>query len=93
MATARGPGSGAGSLWRAPAKGAYAYQPPGYGLPGQGMALSAPFGVDPVSGLPYSDKSKLAAGLLGIFLGSLGVGRFYMGNIGMGIAQIVVTFV
>jgi hypothetical protein len=38
-------------------------------------------------------KSKIAAGLLGIFLGGLGVHRFYLGYIGVGIAQIVVTFV
>src|ERR1051326_3372790 len=36
-------------------------------------------------------KSKLVAGLLGIFLGGLGVHRFYLGYIGMGIIQIVVT--
>lgn len=38
-------------------------------------------------------KSKIAAGLLGIFLGSLGIHRFYLGYTGMGIVQIVVTFV
>jgi TM2 domain-containing membrane protein YozV len=38
-------------------------------------------------------KSRLAAGLLGIFLGGFGVHRFYLGYTGMGIAQIVVTFV
>jgi len=52
----------------------------------------APFGVDPISGLPYSDKSKLVAGLLQIFLGSFGIGRFYLGNVGMAIAQILVTW-
>ena len=30
-------------------------------------------------------KSKLAAGLLGIFLGGFGVHKFYMGKIGLGI--------
>ena len=38
-------------------------------------------------------KSKLVAGLLGIFLGGLGVHRFYLGYTGIGIAQIVVTLV
>lgn len=38
-------------------------------------------------------KSKLAAGLLGIFLGGFGVHRFYLGFIGIGIAQIVVTLI
>ncbi len=37
-------------------------------------------------------KSKLVAGLLGIFIGSIGIHRFYLGYIGIGIAQIVVTF-
>lgn len=38
-------------------------------------------------------KSKMAAGLLGIFLGSLGVHRFYLGYVGIGIAQIIVSIV
>jgi TM2 domain-containing membrane protein YozV len=49
----------------------------------------APYGVDPVTGLPFSDKSKLVAGLLQIFLGVFGVGRFYMGHIGLGVAQLL----
>lgn len=36
-------------------------------------------------------KSKLAAGLLGIFLGSLGIHRFYLGFVGIGIAQLLIT--
>lgn len=56
-------------------------------------APGAPFGVDPLTGIPYSEKSKIAAGLLGIFLGGLGVGRFYTGHIGLGVAQLVVTLV
>ncbi|BAS31345.1 hypothetical protein C1G86_0248 [Dehalococcoides mccartyi] len=38
-------------------------------------------------------KSRIAAGLLGIFLGSIGVHRFYLGYVGIGIAQIIVSFV
>jgi TM2 domain-containing membrane protein YozV len=38
-------------------------------------------------------KSKLAAGLLGIFLGGLGVHRFYLGYTLIGICQILVTVV
>lgn len=53
----------------------------------------APYGIDPVTGIPYSDKSKLVAGLLQIFLGGLGVGRFYLGDPGIAIAQILVTFI
>ncbi len=36
-------------------------------------------------------KSKLAAGLLGIFLGSLGIHNFYLGFKGKAIAQLLIT--
>ncbi|WP_318242112.1 TM2 domain-containing protein [Arthrobacter gallicola] len=36
-------------------------------------------------------KSRLAAGLLGIFLGSFGVHRFYLGYTTIGVVQILVT--
>jgi TM2 domain-containing membrane protein YozV len=36
-------------------------------------------------------KSKLAAGLFGIFLGCFGVHRFYLGYIGIGLAQLLLT--
>ncbi len=38
-------------------------------------------------------KSKMAAGLLGIFLGGWGVHNFYLGNTSRGIIQIVVSLV
>ena len=34
-------------------------------------------------------KNKLVAGLLGIFLGGLGIHKFYLGQIGWGIAYLV----
>lgn len=34
----------------------------------------------------------MTAGLLGIFFGSLGVGRFYLGYLGVGVAQIAVAW-
>lgn len=37
-------------------------------------------------------KSKIAAGLLGIFLGGLGVHNFYLGFTGKAIAQICLSF-
>lgn len=43
--------------------------------------------------LEFSERSRLAAGILGILLGSLGVHRFYLGNIGIGIIQIVVSVI
>ena len=39
---------------------------------------------------PYA-KSRITAGLLGIFLGGFGVHRFYLGYSGIGVAQIFVT--
>ena len=34
-------------------------------------------------------KSKLAAGLFHLLLGGVGVGNFYMGNIGLGIVDVI----
>ena len=36
-------------------------------------------------------KSRVVAGILGILLGSLGIHRFYLGFVGIGIIQIVVS--
>jgi TM2 domain-containing membrane protein YozV/RNA polymerase subunit RPABC4/transcription elongation factor Spt4 len=38
------------------------------------------------------ERTRLVAGLLGVFLGGFGVHRFYLGYIGIGIVQIIVTF-
>jgi hypothetical protein len=38
-------------------------------------------------------KSKIVAGILGILVGGFGVHRFYLGFIGIGIVQIVVTLI
>jgi TM2 domain-containing membrane protein YozV len=57
-----------------------------------GIVPGAPYGVHPVTGIPYSDKQKMIAGLLQIFLGGFGAGRFYTGHTGMAIAQIAVTW-
>jgi len=38
-----------------------------------------------------SHRSKLVAGLLGIFLGGFGVHNFYIGKTGVGVAQIILT--
>lgn len=41
----------------------------------------------------YEPKSKLTAGLLGLFLGSLGVHNFYLGYNGKAIAQLLITII
>ncbi len=56
------------------------------------MHPNAPYGIEPATGLPYSDKQKIVAGLLQIFFGAFGVGRFYLGHIGLGIAQIAASW-
>ncbi|MEU5096668.1 TM2 domain-containing protein [Streptomyces sp. NPDC020996] len=66
--------------------GAYAYGQPPYGAAAP-FDPNAPYGYDPY-GRPYSDKSKIIAGVLQLTLGTLGVGRFYIGNVGMGLAQL-----
>jgi len=72
-----------------PPPGYPAAPPPGsYGGPSAYPPdAGAPYGRD-AYGRPLSNKSKLVAGLLQIFIGSLGIGRFYTGHIGMGIAQL-----
>lgn len=61
----------------APTSGPWVYQ--GGAVPGY------PLPVDPQA------KSKIAAGLLGIFLGGFGIHRFYLGYTQIGVIQIVVT--
>lgn len=41
--------------------------------------------------VPWSPKSKLAAGLFGIFLGGFGVHNFYLGFTGKAVAQLLIT--
>ncbi len=47
----------------------------------------------PVAPAGYVQKSKLAAGLLGIFLGCFGVHNFYLGNTGKAVAQLLLTVI
>ncbi len=74
---------------------------PGYGPPPVGQYPpayqdpSAPFGRHPLTGEPFSDKSKTIAGLLqllGLF-GLVGIGRMYLGQVGLGVAQLLVGLV
>ncbi|MCV7065130.1 TM2 domain-containing protein [Mycolicibacterium farcinogenes] len=69
----------------------YAGQPQAYGA--YGADPSAPFGRDPLTGEPLSDKSAITAGLLQFFLGAFGVGRFYIGSTNIGAIQLGLTIV
>lgn len=53
--------------------------------------------ICPKCGVPQqttvdAPKSKVAAGVLGILLGSLGVHKFYLGQIGLGILYVVFSW-
>lgn len=63
-----------------------------YGPPFVSAPIAAPYGIEPTTGRPYSEKSKIVAGLLQIFLGAFGVGRFYKGDVGVGLAQLILNF-
>jgi len=62
----------------------------GYPVPYGDYDPQAPYGRDPVSGFPYSDRSKVVAGLLQLFL-PIGIGRLYAGHTGIGVAQLLLT--
>ncbi|RKT56603.1 TM2 domain-containing protein [Saccharothrix australiensis] len=83
------PGYGPGAGGYPPNHGGY---PPGYGgYPpgyGPGVGPNAPFGVDPLTGQPLSDKSRVAAGVLQLVL-PFGIGRFYIGDTALGVAQLL----
>ena len=57
-------------------------------LPGNVVDPQAPFGRDPATGVPLSDKSGTTAGLLQLFLGVFGIGRFYIDSTQIAIAQL-----
>lgn len=65
--------------------------PAAFGQPGPGQAsFGAPYGIDPKTGLPFSDKNKIVAGVLQLVI-PLGIGRMYTGHTGIGVAQLLVT--
>jgi TM2 domain-containing membrane protein YozV len=74
----------------APTPGYAGYTPPGAPVGAYGVSSQAPYGLHPVTGIPYSDKSKIVAGLLQIFL-PFGIGRFYIGDTKIGVIQLIVT--
>lgn len=75
----------------------YQGQPPVAPQPYQGQPYQGQYGQmsqqpmpNPAYGYPQP-KSKIVAGLLGIFLGGLGIHRFYLGYTTIGIIQIALT--
>lgn len=77
-----------------PPPGGYGPPPPdpGFPPPAPGMlSPMAPYGIEPTTGVPYSDKSKVIAGVLQLTLGAFGAGRFYTGHIGIAVAQMCVS--
>ena len=88
-------GGNAAGFPPAPYAGSHPYTGPnpligGHLVPHRGYDPEAPYGRDPVSGFPYSDRSKVVAGLLQLFL-PIGIGRLYAGHTGIGIAQLLTT--
>jgi TM2 domain-containing membrane protein YozV len=71
------------------------YPPPPGQYPPAYTDPAAPYGRHPLTGEPLSDKSKVVAGLLqllGLF-GIVGIGRIYLGQTGLGVAQLIVGIV
>ena len=75
----------------APYPGPPVYPTAGYPVPVVQRDLEAPYGREPETGIPYSDRQKIVAGLLQLFL-PFGVGRFYSGSAGVGVAQLLTSW-
>ena len=88
------PGSGAQPGYDP--QGAYGPQPgystpPGYGVP-PGYGTPPGYGPVPGYGPPaYSGKSKVAAGILALLLGTFGIHNFYLGYTGKALFQLLGT--
>ena len=81
-----------GGYASAPSANGAGYQQPyqgAYQQPGYQQQYQQPY----VGGYPVAPKSKIAAGLLGIFLGALGVHNFYLGRNARGGLQLGLTIV
>jgi TM2 domain-containing membrane protein YozV len=71
--------------------GAYGNQ--GHGAPGGFGAPGGHYGGHPGHGAYASEKSPIAAGLLALFLGGLGIHKFYLGYNQEGIILLVATMI
>lgn len=95
-----GPWQGQGGQQFAPTgpHGPGPWQQPWQHAPGQGfvpgqMPYAPSGGIDPFTGEPLSDKSKVVAGLLQFFFGTFGVGRFYIGDNRIGGIQLALGLI
>lgn len=72
----------------------YQQQPQAYAAPPQWQPQyqQQPPAPNPAYGYPQP-KSKIVAGLLGIFLGGLGIHRFYLGFTKIAVIQLILTLV
>lgn len=61
--------------------------------PGQAFCTTCGYAAQPAAPAynPAEQKSKMAAGLLGIFLGGLGIHNFYLGYTGKALAQLLIS--
>ena len=59
--------------------------------PGAAVCTNCGFATAPTSVPNPNAKSKLVAGLLGIFLGCFGVHNFYLGYTGKAVAQVLIS--
>ena len=58
---------------------------------GQAVCLHCGFSLKDNASTDSNAKSRLVAGLLGIFLGSLGIHNFYLGNKDKAMAQLLIS--
>lgn len=78
-------GAGDSAPW---SNSSHPYQSAGYGGRQTPPANAA---YHPGAGAPPTGKSRVAAGVLGILLGALGVHNFYLGRTALGVAQLLIT--
>lgn len=77
-----------------PPEGQPSYTPPNTTPPNSGPYYSPPQyqpqqGMEPPPG--YIQKSRVAAGILAILLGELGIHSFYLGNTSKGLTQLLIS--
>ena len=69
------------------------YEQPSYNQPPIYAQQTYYQAAQPQPGYGYAQKSKIVAGLLGLFLGGLGVHNFYLGYTGKAVAQLLLTLI